>query len=144
MSAKPERNSRAAYKYITPIQTRWDDNDVYGHVNNVTYYSYFDTIVNEYLINNGVLDIERGDVIGFVVDTGCQYFEPSAFPDRLEGGLRVTHLGNSSVRYELGIFKAGGEQAVAQGHFVHVYVDRENHRPTTLPDSLRKALGALT
>lgn len=101
------RATRTNYKHILPLQTRWADNDIYGHVNNVAYYGFFDTIVNEYLISSGALDIEDGDVIGLVVETGCNYFAPVAFPDRLEGALRVAHMGNSSVRYELAIFKEG-------------------------------------
>ena len=135
-----EKSSRADYKHITPIQTRWMDNDVYAHVNNVVYYSFFDTIVNGYLIAKGALDIEKSDAIGLVIETQCNYFAPIAFPDQLDGALRVAHIGNSSVRYELAIFKQGDDAAVAEGHFVHVYVDRETRRPTALPDLLRKAL----
>lgn len=119
------------------------DNDVYGHVNNVTYYSYFDTVVNQYLLEQGVLKIGESAVIGLVVDTGCQYFSSLAFPDAIEAGLRVAKLGNSSVRYEVGIFLKDAEVASAQGHFVHVYVDAENRRPVALPQGLRVALGAL-
>ncbi len=138
-----DRASRAEYKHFLPIQTRWADNDIYGHVNNVAYYGFFDTIVNEYLVAAGVLDMHEGKTIGLVVETGCRYFAPIAFPDRLEGGLRVAHMGNSSVRYELAIFKEGGDEAVAEGHFVHVYVDRETRKPTSLPDAFRKALERL-
>jgi acyl-CoA thioester hydrolase len=119
------------------------DNDVYGHVNNVVYYSYFDTVVNEYLIRTGVLDYERGAIIGLVAETHCNYFAPLAFPDRVEAGLRVTRLGASSVRYEVGLFREGEEQAAAQGHFVHVYVDRVTRRPVSLPEGLRAALEPL-
>jgi acyl-CoA thioester hydrolase len=116
------------------------DNDVYRHVNNVVYYSFFDTAVNHYLIVEGVLDIEKSSVIGLVVETACQYFSPVAFPDLVEAGLRVAKLGNSSVRYEVGIFRNGGASASAQGHFVHVYVDRATQRPMPLPTPLRRAL----
>lgn len=138
-----DRPTRSAYKHILPIQTRWADNDVYGHVNNVAYYGYFDTIVNDYLISAGVLNIHKSDVIGLVVETGCQYFAPVEFPDKLDGALRVVHLGNSSVRYELAIFKTGGDGPVAQGKFTHVYVDRETRRPVKLPAPLREALERL-
>ena len=138
-----ERSTRADYRHLAPIQTRWADNDVYGHVNNVVYYSYFDTVVNGYLVEAGALDIHDGEVIGLVVETGCKYFAPAAFPDRLEGGLRVAHIGNSSVRYELAIFVEGVDEAVAEGRFTHVYVNRENRRPTPLPPRLRAALEAL-
>lgn len=132
--------TRASYKHFLPLQTRWADNDVYGHVNNVAYYGYFDTIVNAYLIGAGALDIHQGAVIGLVVETGCRYFTPLAFPQKLEGALRVAKIGNSSVRYELAIFKAGEDRPAAEGHFVHVYVDRETRRPAALPQALRTAL----
>lgn len=138
-----ERSARADYKYVAPIQTRWADNDIYGHVNNVAYYGYFDTIVNDYLIAEAGLDIHDGEVIGLVVETGCKYFAPVAFPDRLDGGLRVAHIGNSSVRYELAIFAAGVDEAVAMGRFTHVYVNRDGRRPTPLPPAFRKALEAI-
>ena len=138
-----ERSKRTDYKHLLPIQTRWADNDIYGHVNNVAYYGYFDTIVNDYLIAAGALDIHDGDVIGLVVETGCRYFAPVAFPDRLEGALRVRHIGASSVRYELAIFSPEMAEAVAEGRFTHVYVNRETRRPTSLPDPFRKALELL-
>jgi acyl-CoA thioester hydrolase len=116
------------------------DNDVYGHINNVVHYSFFDTVVNRYLIESGALDIHRGDVIGLVVETGCQYFAPLAFPDMIDAGLRVERIGRSSVRYEVGLFRAGEREAAAQGHFVHVYVDRDSRRPVALPDALYQAL----
>jgi acyl-CoA thioester hydrolase len=116
------------------------DNDVYGHVNNVVYYSYFDTVVNEYLVASGSLDIERSRVIGLVVETRCRFFRAIAFPDTVHAGLRVARLGNSSVRYEIGIFRNEEETAAAQGHFVHVYVDRETRRPAGLPVETRRAL----
>jgi acyl-CoA thioester hydrolase len=119
------------------------DNDVYGHVNNVTYYSYFDTMVNGYLIEQGALDIARSDTIGLVVETQCQYFAPLAFPDLVTAGLRVAHLGRTSVRYEIGIFRNDDAQAAAQGHFVHVYVGRASGRPVPLPETLQRALKGL-
>jgi acyl-CoA thioester hydrolase len=134
---------RADYRHCLPLQTRWADNDVYGHVNNVAYYGYFDTIVNEYLIRSGALDIRAGAVIGLVVETGCRYFAPLAFPERLEGALRVARIGNSSVRYEIAIFKEGDETPAAEGHFVHVYVDRGTRRPVPLPAAFRTALESL-
>ena len=138
-----KNSARSDYKHILPLQTRWADNDIYGHVNNVAYYGYFDTIVNEYLIDEGGLDIHGGDVIGLVVETGCQYFAPLAFPEKLDGGLRVAHIGTSSVRYELAIFKESEETPAAAGHFIHVYVDRETRQSVPLPDVFRKALALL-
>lgn len=132
--------TRAAYKHFLLLQTRWADNDVYGHVNNVAYYGYFDTIVNDYLIAAGALDIHQGSIIGLVVETGCKYFAPLEFPQKLEGALRVAKIGNSSVRYELAIFKAGDDRPAAEGFFVHVYVDRATRRPVCLPDDLRRTL----
>lgn len=140
---KPGAGTRADYRHLSPITTRWLDNDAYGHVNNVTYYAFFDTVVNEFLIRAGVLDIERSPVIGLVVESMCRYAASIAFPDRIEAGLRVGRLGNSSVRYEIGIFREGEATAAAEGHFVHVYVDRESRRPTPLPDPLRVALQGL-
>lgn len=119
------------------------DNDVYGHVNNVVYYSWFDTAVNAWLIEQGVLDIHGGDTIGLVIETHCTYFAPLAFPQTVDAGLRVAHLGTSSVRYEVGLFAQGEATAAACGHFVHVYVGREDRRPRPLPTRLREALQAL-
>ncbi|GAB3543679.1 thioesterase family protein [Noviherbaspirillum agri] len=116
------------------------DNDVYGHVNNVVYYSWFDTVVNEFLIANDVLDIEHSPVIGLVIETQCNYFASVAFPEKVTAGLRVAKLGNSSVRYEVGIFREDEESASAQGHFVHVYVDRESRRPSAIPENMRAVL----
>jgi acyl-CoA thioester hydrolase len=116
------------------------DNDVYGHVNNVVYYAYFDTAVNGYLIDERVLDIAASAVVGLVVETGCTYFESVSFPDALEAGIAVSKLGRSSVRYAVGIFRSGAERAAAQGHFVHVYVERATQRPVAIPDEVRKAL----
>jgi acyl-CoA thioester hydrolase len=138
-----DRSARTAYRHFLPLQTRWADNDVYGHVNNAAYYGYFDTVVNAYLISGGALDIHKGAVIGLVVETGCKYFSALEFPQQLEGALRVAKIGNSSVRYEIAIFKAGEEKPAAEGHFVHVYVDRATRRPVTLPENLRAALETL-
>lgn len=137
---RAETNRRADYRHFRQITTRWMDNDVYGHVNNVVYYSWFDTAVNQFLIEGGALDIEHSPVIGLVVETQCNYFASVGFPERLEAGIRVAKLGNSSVRYEVGIFRPGDERAVAQGHFVHVYVDRASRKPTALPDAMRALL----
>lgn len=142
--SRPVAPSREHYRHFRRLDTRWMDNDVYGHVNNVTYYSYFDTGVNAYLIEKGVLDIHAGATIGLVVETGCRYFAPVAFPDALDIGIRVAHLGNSSVRYEVGVFKAGEETAAAAGHFTHVYVERETRRPAPLPADFRAVLEALS
>ncbi len=138
--SKRAPNRRDAYRHFQCIPTRWMDNDVYGHVNNVVYYSFFDTVVNQYLIEQGVLDIESSEVVGLVVETGCQYFAPITFPDIVTAGLRVAKLGNSSVRYEIGIFRNDEHAASAQGHFMHVYVDRATRRPARLPATLRSAL----
>ena len=143
MSSRPQPQSRAAYAHFSPITTRWMDNDIYGHVNNVTYYSYFDTAVNRYLIEAGVLDIHAGEVIGLVIETHCNYFSPLAFPRNVEAGIRVAHLGKSSVRYEIGLFEQGEAESAACGHFVHVYVDRVSRRPTVLPEAFVQALQAL-
>ena len=143
MADEKTPETRAAYPHILLIQTRWMDNDIYGHVNNVTYYSYFDTVVNSYLIDAGGLDIHDGTVVGFAVETTCRFFKPVAFPERLAAGLRVGKLGNSSVRYEIAIFKDGDDTAAAAGHFVHVFVDRATDRPTPVPAAIRKALEKL-
>jgi acyl-CoA thioester hydrolase len=136
-------DTRDTYAHFLTIPTRWIDNDVYGHVNNVVYYSYFDTVVNAYLIHAGVLDFEHGATIGLVAQTQCSYFEPITFPQRVDAGLRVARLGGSSVRYEVGLFADGRDSACAQGYFVHVYVDRTTRRPVALPDVLRAALTPL-
>lgn len=140
---RPTPHARAEYPHHHPTPTRWADNDVYGHVNNVTYYAYFDTAVNAYLAARGALDVQAGAVIGLVVETGCTFFAPAAFPDLLSVGVRVAHLGRSSVRYELAVFREGEGAACAQGHFVHVYVDRETRRPVPLPAELRASLEPL-
>lgn len=141
MKAEPDR--RGAYAHFHPITTRWMDNDVYGHVNNVVYYSYFDTVVNAHLIEEGVLDFAAGQVIGLVIETQCNYFSSLSFPDTVVAGLRVARIGTSSVRYEVGLFRNDEDVASAQGHFVHVYVDRETRRPAALPPALRTALERL-
>ncbi len=119
------------------------DNDVYGHVNNVVYYSWFDTAVNAHLIEQGALDIHRGEIVGLVIETQCNYFEPIAFPQGVEAGIRVAHMGTSSVRYEIGLFIAGAPLTAARGHFVHVYVDRASRRPVPLPEKLKAVLETL-
>lgn len=134
---------RAAWPHFTVINTRWMDNDVYGHVNNVQYYAYFDTAVNQYLIARGVLDIHKGDVVGFVVDSGCSYFSPVAFPDVVHVGIRVTKLGNSSVRYEIGIYRNDETAPAAVGHFVHVYVERSTNQAVPIPADVRKVLATI-
>jgi acyl-CoA thioester hydrolase len=141
--AKPQPDHRSSYRVFRSIGTRWMDNDAYGHVNNVVYYSWFDTAVNAFLIEQGVLDIHQGDTIGLVIETQCNYFAPLAFPQTVEAGIRVAKLGKSSVRYEVGLFAQGGDTAAAQGHFIHVYVDKANRRPVALPDNLKSLLETL-
>lgn len=140
--SQPE-HLRSDYVHFQPITTRWHDNDLYGHVNNVVYYSFFDSAVNTYLIEVGGLDIHEGPVIGFVVSSACDYFASIAFPERIEVGLRVGKLGNSSVQYELALFKQGEDEACAAGRFVHVFVDRASNRPVSIPENLRTALARL-
>ncbi|MBM3565848.1 MAG: acyl-CoA thioesterase [Alphaproteobacteria bacterium] len=139
-AATPAAETRNRYRYFSPLQTRWADNDIYGHVNNVTYYAYFDTVINCYLIEKGGLDIADGRIVGFAVETMCRFFVPIAYPDELEAGLRVGKIGNSSVRYEVGIFRKGEKAAAAAGHFIHVFVDRRRDRPTAIPKRIRAAL----
>lgn len=134
---------RSAYPVFRSISTRWMDNDVYGHVNNVVYYSWFDTAVNAHLIAAGALDIHAGQTIGLVVETQCNYFAPLAFPQQVDAGIRVARIGSSSVRYEVGLFAAGEPTTAAAGHFVHVYVDRTTRRPAALPAPLRAVLEGL-
>jgi acyl-CoA thioester hydrolase len=134
---------RAAYRQFRTITTRWMDNDVYGHVNNVVHYSWFDTAVNAYLIEAGVLDIHGGQTIGLVVETGCRYARSIAYPETVEAGIRAAHVGSSSVRYEVGLFTGGHDEAAAEGFFIHVYVDRATRRPAPLPDAFRAALAAI-
>ena len=140
---RPAPEARAAYRAFRSISTRWMDNDVYGHVNNVVYYSWFDTAVNAHLIEQGALDIHQGDTVGLVIETQCNYFEPIAFPQAVDAGIRVAHTGKSSVRYEVGLFIAGAPLTAARGHFVHVYVDRASRRPVLLPEKLKAVLETL-
>ena len=135
---------RADYGHFRPVPTRWMDNDVYGHVNNVQYYSYFDTAVNQYMIERGGLDIHNGTTVGLVVETGCSYRRPLAFPDVVEAGIRVARIGTSSVTYEVGIFRRGEAAVCAFGRFVHVYVDRQTNRPVPIPEQARAAMEAIT
>ncbi|MDH3221596.1 MAG: acyl-CoA thioesterase [Gammaproteobacteria bacterium] len=144
MSGRQIPDTRSEYRHFMTITTRWMDNDVYGHINNVQYYSYFDTAVNRYLIDNGVLDIHHGEIIGLVVETHCNYFSSTAFPEDIEAGIRVARLGRSSVRYEIGLFVNSREAAIAQGHFIHVYVGRGSQQPVDIPENLRAALSALS
>ena len=141
--SRPQPEPRSAYRVFRPITTRWMDNDQYGHVNNVVYYSWFDTAVNAHLIEQGALDVAHGQVIGLVVETQCHYFAPLAFPQTIEAGLRVAHIGSSSVRYEVGLFAQGAPMTAARGHFVHVYVDRASQRPAPLPAPLKAVLQQL-
>jgi acyl-CoA thioester hydrolase len=140
-AARPLPQPRSLYKVFRRIDTRWMDNDVYGHVNNVVYYSWFDTAVNAWLIDQGALDIHHGKTIGLVIETQCNYFAPLSFPQTIEAGIRVARLGSSSVRYEVGLFAQGEDLCAARGHFIHVYVDRDTRRPVTaLPDNLKSVL----
>ena len=139
----PEANTRAGYRHFLAIPTRWMDNDTYGHVNNVVYYSYFDTVINEYLIRQGGLDFRDGAVIGLAIETFCQFHAPLAFPEVIDAGLRVAKLGRSSVRYEIGLFRQGSEAPAATGHFVHVFVERVTQRSTASPEPIRVALAVL-
>src|SRR3977135_2811583 len=134
---QPSPEPRDTYRHFQAIPTRWADNDVYGHVNNVVYYSYFDTVVNQYLIEQRALNLATSTVIGLVVETQCEYFAPLQFPDVVHAGLRVAKLGNSSVRYEIGLFRNEEKTASAQGYFVHVYVDRASRRSTSVPANMR-------
>lgn len=137
---RPTPQRRDYYRHFQAIPTRWADNDIYGHVNNVVYYSYFDTVVNQYLVEQRALDLAKSTVIGLVVETQCEYFAPLSFPDLVHAGLRVAKVGNSSVRYEIGLFRNDEPSASAQGYFVHVYVDRATRRSTAVPASTRAAL----
>jgi len=140
--SKPEPPTRDQYPHFRTISTRWKDNDIYGHVNNVEYYSFFDTVINAWLIEEGGLDIQSGDTIGLCAESGCRFLASSEFPEDIEAGLRVGNLGNSSVRYEIGLFDSNG-QALAEGFFVHVFVDREGRSPTPIPHSIRASLERL-
>lgn len=143
MGERPEPSSRAAYRTFRTITTRWMDNDLYGHMNNVVHYALFDTAVNGWLIEQGALDLQKGDEIGLVVETGCRYFREMAFPDVVTAGLRVARLGTSSVRYEVGLFRNGEDTAAAEGFFVHVYVDRASRRPKPLGARMRGVLDGI-
>lgn len=142
-TARPAPPVRADYRWFTTIATRWMDNDIYGHVNNVTYYSYFDTVIGNFLIREGGLDPLRGPVIGFAVENGCRFHAALTYPDTVHVGLRVGRLGTSSARYEIGIFRNDDDAACADGHFVHVFVDRITQRPVAMPASIRQALEGL-
>jgi acyl-CoA thioester hydrolase len=142
-ATRPLPEPRSAYKAFRTLTTRWMDNDAYGHVNNVVYYSWFDTVVNAHLIEHGALDIHEGGTIGLVIETQCNYFAPVAFPQTVEAGLRVAQIGRSSVRYEVGLFVQGEPMTAAKGHFIHVYVERASRRPAGLPQPLKAVLEAL-
>jgi len=142
-NATDRARERSRYRYFLAIPTRWMDNDSYGHVNNVTYYSYFDTAVNEHLIRAGGLDIRDGSEIGIVVETMCRFHRSLSFPDTVEAGLVVTKLGRTSVRYEIGLFRLGDEAAAAAGHFVHVWIDRKSQQPVPIPPGIRAAVELL-
>ena len=141
--SKPRRQLRSEWRHFLEIQTRWEDNDVYGHVNNAVYYSWFDTAVNNWLIHKGLLDLERSPVVSLVVETGCSYFESVTYPEPIDIGLRADRIGTSSVTYGLGVFRKGSDLAAALGRFVHVSVDRETRRPVPMPEALRLALREL-
>lgn len=138
--SRPSPLSRDEFPVFRPLQTRWADNDMYGHMNNVVHYALFDTAVNGWLIDLGLLDLANGETIGLVVETKCNYFSELAFPDKVVAGIRIGHLGSSSIRYEIALFRNDEEQAAAQGHFVHVYVDRQMRRPVQLPGRWRLEL----
>ena len=142
-SDRPQPSPRQDFRVFREISTRWMDNDAYGHINNVIYYSWFDTAVNAYLIEQGVLDTEHGQTIGLVVETHCNYFSPLTFPQTVEAGLRVARIGASSVRYEIGLFAKGAPLTAATGHFIHVYVDKQSRRPVPLPLNLKTVMEKL-
>lgn len=141
--ADPASERREDYPHFLTITTRWMDNDLYGHINNVVYYSFFDTVINEYLIRAGGLDIHSGEAIGLAVETMCRFHRPLTYPEGVDAGLRVGKLGNTSVRYEVGLFRAGDALPAATGHFVHVFVDRATRRPQPIPAAIRAALARL-
>jgi acyl-CoA thioester hydrolase len=141
--SRAEPRPRSDYRAWRKVPTRWADNDAYGHVNNVVHYAWFDTAVNAWLVEAGLLDVADGDPIGLVVETRCAYFAALAFPQQVEVGIAVERLGSSSVTYRLGIFAEGGVEPAAQGEFTHVYVDRASRKPTALPDAWRTKLEAL-
>lgn len=140
---RPDPETRAAFPHLQVMTTRWRDNDVYGHINNVVYYEYFDSVVNAWLIDQGLLDIAASPEIGLVVETSCSYFAPIAFPDRIAAGLRLERLGQASVTYAVALFRNEEESAAAQGRFTHVYVDRATRRSTPIPERLRAAMATL-
>jgi acyl-CoA thioester hydrolase len=142
-NGRPEPGKRSHYVEFMAIQTRWMDNDVYGHVNNVVYYSYFDTVVNLYLINPGGLDFHNAPVVGIMAETMCRYYRSIAYPEAIDAGIRVGRLGKSSVRYEIGLFGVEDELARAEGHLVHVFVDRASNTPVPIPAGIRAALERL-
>ncbi len=141
--SRPIPRGRDTYRHVTRITTRWSDNDAYGHVNNTIYYQWFDSAVNALLVGAGLLDIDHGDPIGLVVETGCSYFAPLAFPGDVDVGIRIDRLGSSSVTYLIGVFADGAAEPAAQGHFTHVYVGRTSRRPVALPDDWRAELAKL-
>jgi acyl-CoA thioester hydrolase len=140
---RPQPLTRSDFPHFLEIQTRWMDNDIYGHVNNAVHYSYFDTAVNRYLIDTGALDLQSGAVIGLVVETACNYFKEIAFPDRIAAGLRVARIGRTSVRFDIALFRNEDTVAAAQGHFTHVYVDRNTRKPVELSEEMGRRLAAL-
>lgn len=137
---KPVVKDRSQYHFLLPIQTRWADNDIYGHVNNVTYYSYFDTAANSLLIQHAAFDIHHSPIIGLVVSSSCNFLEELTYPEIIEVGVAISKIGNSSLTYDLAIFKQGKQQASAQGQFIHVFVDRETKKSTSIPQEMRDAL----
>ena len=141
--SRPVPRQRADYRWFATIAMRWADNDLYGHVNNTVYYQWFDTAVNAWLVEAGLLDLQGGDPIGLVVETGCSYFAPLSFPGDVDVGIAVDRLGSSSVTYRIGVFDAGSDEPTAQGHFTHVYVGREDRRPAPLPSDWRGKLAEL-
>ena len=143
MSERTALRARKHYRAWRAIATRWMDNDIYGHVNNVVYYSWFDTAVNAWLVEQGLLKIDGGDLIGLVVETGCTYARGVAFPEEVQAGISVSRIGTSSVRYDIGLFIAGEPEPAAQGFFIHVYVDRDTRRPKPLPEDWRGKLGTI-
>lgn len=143
MKTEKQVAKREAFRDFIDVQTRWGDNDIYGHVNNAVYYAYIDSVINRYLIENGGLDIADGTVIGYAVETGCRFHGSFAFPEKIQAGLAVAHLGNSSVRYEIGLFRPGDDTALVEGHFVHVFVERVSNRPVPMPDGIRAALAKI-
>lgn len=143
MTSRAQPLSRNDFRHFTAISTRWMDNDAYGHLNNVVYYSLFDSVVNQYLIAAGALDIRHGEVIGLVVESRCHYFTPIEFPGDVDVGLRVSHTGSSSVSYQIGVFAHGHPLSAAHGELIHVYVNRDSRRPTAMPLILSQALQGL-